>query len=401
MITVSLLAIWLLFVLLAPKRAVSSLAERLRATVQGHRVYVFAPPAELGQGFGMSGLGEGIRLTQLGLPVYLLCLWAEARGRRRRLAMPPSMTSPLPPAPKAHPPVRREYVLPPMAWRREWEATLLLRSHQASGQVLSVATPPSSELPQPSSSALTIRSLGTLQLVYAGEDLTSRLLRAPTLSFIWLFLLTHAAARPRETVHRQVLAEEAFPGIDAEQQRGRLRGRLSDLQHDLPGVLADRVKVDGDLLRLDLDTAEFDVASLRRTADDLAAGNGLLTEAGIRAIEAAIADYGGEYLPVWDEVERQTTGGRGSAGDLVRAVRTLAEDVRIQLIVRLAHHYRARRDSPQAIPLLEEVLRRRPEREDIAQFLITDYRETGQTMRARQLETTYRSEFAKTPTRTE
>src|ERR1700730_16896278 len=332
-ITVSLLAIWLLFVLLAPKLAVNSLAERLRATVQGHRVYVFAPPAELGQGFAMSGLGEGIRLTQLGLPVYLLCLWAEARGRRRRLAMPPSMKSPLPPAPKAHPPIRREYVLPPMAWRREWEATLLLRSHQASGK-----------LPQPSSSALTIRSLGTLQLVYAGEDLTSRLLRAPTLSFIWLFLLTHAAARPHETVHRQVLAEEAFPGIDSEQQRGRLRGRLSDLQHDLPTVLADRVVVDGDLLRLDLDTAEFDVTRLRHTADELAAGSGLLTDTGIKAIEAGVASYVGEYLPIWDEVERQTTSGRGSAGDLVRAVRTFTEDLHMQLLVRLARHYQARRD---------------------------------------------------------
>src|ERR1700730_12866824 len=132
-ITVSLLAIWLLFVLLAPKLAVNSLAERLRATVQGHRVYVFAPPAELGQGFAMSGLSEGIRLTQLGLPVYLLCLWAEARGRRRRLAIPPNSTSPLPSAPKAHPPIRRQYVLPPISWRREWEATLLSRRPEASG----------------------------------------------------------------------------------------------------------------------------------------------------------------------------------------------------------------------------------------------------------------------------
>src|ERR1700737_3580106 len=90
----SLLAIWLLFVLLVPKRAVNSLAERLRQTAQGHRVYVFAPPAELGRGFATGGLGEGIRLTQLGLPAYLLCLWAEARGRRRRLAMPSTATSP-------------------------------------------------------------------------------------------------------------------------------------------------------------------------------------------------------------------------------------------------------------------------------------------------------------------
>src|ERR1700694_5125447 len=132
-IMLSLLAIWLLFALLVPKRGVNSLGERLRATAQGHRVYAFAPPADLGRRFAMSDLGEGVRLIQVGLPVYLLCLWAEARGRRRRLAMPSTTTSPLPPAPKAHPPVRRQHVLPPMAWRREWEATLLSRSAQPSG----------------------------------------------------------------------------------------------------------------------------------------------------------------------------------------------------------------------------------------------------------------------------
>src|ERR1700730_17546191 len=390
----SLLAIWLLFVLLVPKRAVHSLAERIRATAQGHRVYAFAPPADLGRRFAMSGFGEGIRLIQVGLPVYLLCLWAEARGRRRRLAMPSTTTSPLPPAPKAHPPVRRQHVLPPMAWRREWEATLLSRSPDASGPA-AAAMQALAQLP-PQLFALTIRSLGNLQLLYAGEDLTARLLRAPTLCFIWLFLLTHAAARPRSPVHRQMLAEEAFPGIDPEQQRGRLRGRLSDLQHDLPGVLADRVKVDGDLLRLDVETADFDVAQLRHTADELAAGSGLLTDAGKNAIEVGIASYDGDYLPIWDEVERQTTGGRGAAGDLVRAVRTLTEDLHMQSLVRLARHYQARRDSPQAIPLLEEVLRSRPEREDVAQLLIAEYRDTGQTMRAHQLETTYRPQTAGT-----
>src|ERR1700731_4790358 len=158
-ITVSLLAIWLLFVLLAPKRGVNSLAERVCATAQGHRVNVFAPPAELGRGFAMSGLGEGIRLIQVGLPVYLLCLWAEARGRRCRLAMPPSTTSRLSPAPKAHPPVRRQYVLPPMAWRREWEATLLSRSAEGRG-LAAPATPAHAELPPQLSGPLTIRSLG-------------------------------------------------------------------------------------------------------------------------------------------------------------------------------------------------------------------------------------------------
>ena len=78
-----------------------------------------------------------------------------------------------------------------------------------------------------------------------------------------------------------------------------------------------------------------------------------------------------------------------------------AGDLQIQLLVRLARHYEARRDSPQAIPFLEEVLRRRPEREDVAQLLVADYRETGQVMRARQLEPTYRLESVQAATRTE
>jgi DNA-binding SARP family transcriptional activator len=249
---------------------------------------------------------------------------------------------------------------------------------------------------------LAIRSLGTLQLLAGNEDLTSKLVRAPTLSFIWLFLLTHAAARPGANVHRQSLAEEAFPGIDPEQQRARLRGRLSDLQHEpFPAVLAERLKIDGDLLRLEIETDEFDIARLRRTAEDVGAGRGLLTDPGVTAIQAAIADYGGEYLPIWEEVERETTSGRGSAADLVRAVRALADDFHIQLLMRLARHHQARRDDAQAIPLLEELLRRRPDREDAAQLLISAYRETGQITRARQLEMTYRPEFVATQTRSE
>ncbi len=103
---------------------------------------------------------------------------------------------------------------------------------------------------------------------------------------------------------------------------------------------------------------------LRQRMDDPGAGTGLLTEATIKATQVATADYGGEYLPVWEEVERETTSGRRSARDLVRAVRAaLAEDFHIQLLVRLTRHYQAPRDDAQAIPLLEEVLRRPPDRE--------------------------------------
>lgn len=395
MTAISLLAIWVLCVLLVPKRAVTSLPERLRATARADRNFVFGPPPRPGESFALSALGETFRLIEVGIPIYMACLWAEARGRRQRLTTPIPGGSPLPPAPKARPSARRVYRMPPIEWTREWEASLQRRASEANTAVVPVASvlEKPAEQPNTTSKRLAIRSLGTLQLMSGGTDLTARLLRAPTLSFIWLFLLTQAAARPGAKVHRQALAEEAFPGIDVEQQRARLRGRLSDLQHEpFPAVLAERIKIDGDLLWLEIETDEFDVARIRRTSEEFA-GTGLLTEVGVKAIQAAIADYGGEYLPTWEEVERQTTSGRGSAAELVRAVRALAEDCHIQLLVSLAHHHEARRDNASAIPLLEEVLRRRPDREDVAQLLAGAYRDTGQTTRARQLETTYRPEF--------
>ena len=404
MMALSLLAIWVLFVLLVPKRGVASLAERLRAAARADRLYVFGPPPQLGKRFALSALGEAIRLIEVGIPIYMCCLWAEARGRRSRSATPVVAAPPMPPAPKARPPAPRIYRMPPIEWTREWEASLQRRANEASQSTGSTGSVPEkpAEPPLVTSRRLAIRSLGTLQLLSGNQDLTSRLVRAPTLSFIWLFLLTHGAARPGAKVHRQVLAEEAFPGIDAEQQRARLRGRLSDLQREpFPIVLAERIKMDGDLLQLEIEADEFDLGRLRRTVEEFATGSGLLTETGVKAIQRAIGDYGGEYLPIWDEIERQTTSGRGSASDLVRAVRALAEDFRLQLLMRLAHHHRARHDDAEAIPLLEEVLRRRPDREDVARLAMETYRETGQITRARQLETTYRPEFVAAERRSE
>ena len=403
MTALSVLAIWMLCVLLVPKRAMASLPERLRATARADRTFVFGPPPRLGESFALSALGETFRLIELGIPIYMACLWAEARGRRQRLTTPISGASPLPPAPKARPSSRRVYRMPPIEWTREWEASLQRMANKADTPAVSVGSvlEKPAEPPHTACKRLAIRSLGTFQLMSGDTDLTARLLRAPTLSFIWLFLLTHAAARPGARVHRQALAEEAFPGIDAEQQRARLRGRLSDLQHEpFPAVLAERIKIDGDLLWLEIETDEFDVARLRGTSEEFA-GTGLLTEVGVRVIQAALADYGGEYLPIWEEVERQTTSGRGSASDPVRAVRAVAEDFHIQLMLRLARHHQARRNDGDAIPLLEEVLRRRPDREDVAQLLTSVYRETGQMTRARQMEMTYRPEFAATERRSE
>src|ERR671924_1352563 len=118
MMALSLLALWVLFVLLVPKRGVASLTQRLRATARADRIHIFGPPPHLGKSFASYALGEAIRLIEVGIPIYMWCLWAEARGRRLRLATPIASPPALPPAPKAHPPARRVYRMPPIEWTR-------------------------------------------------------------------------------------------------------------------------------------------------------------------------------------------------------------------------------------------------------------------------------------------
>jgi predicted Zn-dependent protease len=94
----------------------------------------------------------------------------------------------------------------------------------------------------------------------------------------------------------------------------------------------------------------------------------------------------GEFLPDWEDIEKETNGGRGAAAEYVRALRELAETARVELIGALAANYMARQEPKKAIPLLEQALERQPEREDLARKLRAAYMETGQHARAAELQ---------------
>jgi len=389
----TLLALWLLFELLVPKRGFTEIAGRLRQTARGNRIYLFGPPPQLGGGYLAGVASETFRLVEAGLPVYLLGLWAEAHGHRRR-GHGEMAGGPLPPpAPKTHSSRPRQYAMPPIAWRREWEASLQREEQELIQTQASTVVLPTGPSPAPLP-AVTIRTLGTFQVLEGNQDIAPELLGRPTLCFIWLYLLTHSITRPAVPVHRQLLAEETSPGIDNDQQRARLRHRLHAFQRILPGVIAERIRVEGEFVRFELTGVQLDVASLREAADEWGSGTGLLPAEGIADLEVA-ANYGAEYLPIWDDLEQQITRGRGAASELVRNVRQLVEDLHTRLLIRLAYHHYARREHARLIPLLEEVLRRRPDREDAAGLLVSAYRETGQVHRAQQLQSAYGAGFAR------
>lgn len=375
-LTLTLLAIWLIFVLLFPKRGLGTIAQRLRQTEAGDRAFVFGPPARLGNSVLALVAGELAMLVELGLPIYMLAWRAENVGRR----LPIPRTAPqLPASLKASPAKSRQYTMPPMAWRREWEAALSERVGHAQAARAPVA---------PMAAIITVRTLGTFQLVDGDNDLTSELLSHSVLCYLWLYLLSHAIVHPGAPIHRDMLADEGSPGLDREQQRARLRGRLRDLL-DLKPAITGRIEVSGEWVQFRPDGAALDVVALLGAADAWDRTVGLLPDEGVPAIEARMADYGGEYLPIWDELERRVTGGRGTGGQLVRTVRLSAEHAYGRLLLRLARHHGARRDFARAVPLWEEVVRRDPELDDVVAQLIDAYRQTGQVDQARRLNTAH------------
>jgi DNA-binding SARP family transcriptional activator len=247
------------------------------------------------------------------------------------------------------------------------------------------AEPSTSSIVEPGH--LRIRTFGRIELRQAGQDYAPELLRKKVLAFIWLYLFVRGLFEPGGRVDRGAFCEEFAPGLSPERQRKRVRDRLDDMfNRDLPKALTSRLVTDRTQLSLDLSKCSIDVLRLQELAKQCVAKHGMLT--GDLAAEASriLDETEGEFLPDWEEIEKETTGGRGAAAEYVRALRELAETARVELMGALAANYMARQDPRKAIPLLEQALERQPEREDLARKLRAAYLETGQHARAAELQ---------------
>ena len=187
---------------------------------------------------------------------------------------------------------------------------------------------------------------------------------------------------------RADLADELTPGMSPDKQRTRLRNRLSNMLNGwLPEPLAARVVVDHDeSVRLDLTHCSIDLFRLEEMAAECVAREGLLSADLVDDATAILDKSAGEFLPGWEQLEKEVNGARGAAGDLVRQLRQRAETARIDLMGALAANLIARQEPSRAIPLLEQALERQPDREDLARKLRAAYLETGQLARATELQ---------------
>jgi len=234
---------------------------------------------------------------------------------------------------------------------------------------------------------LRIRTFGRIELLQAGQDYAPELLRKKVLAFIWLYLFVRGLLEPEGRVDRGAFCEEFAPGLSPERQRKRVRDRLDDMfNRDLPQALTSRLVTDRTQLRLDLSKCSIDIVRLQALAKQCGAKHGMLTSDLVAEATRVLDETEGEFLPDWEEIEKETNGGRGAAAEYVRALRELAETARVELMAALAANYIARQESQKAIPLLEQALERQPEREDLARKLRAAYMETGQHSRAAEIQ---------------
>ena len=207
------------------------------------------------------------------------------------------------------------------------------------------------------------------------------------LAFIWLYLLVRRLHEPAGWVQRAAFAEEFSPGLSVKRQSKRLRDRVGDiLRRDLPEVLASRITVDRQAMRLDLSNCSIDLVRLQEVARLCADQKGMLTSDLVAEALRMLEETEGEFLPGWEEIEAEANGGQGAAKEYVRALREVAETARVDLMGALAANHLARQEPRKAIPLLERGLEHQPEREDLARKLIAAYMETGQRGRAADLQ---------------
>ena len=411
---------WAVLFLAVPKRALGTLAVRLRLVRSGSRLHVLGPPGIPGVSSEDASLArlrkqigaEGWRLIELGGIAWVLALAGENRGRARRqerLALwqrgpsgllwrcllgelaPDRMEAEVADlgckaAPKATRELRHHHLVPPMAWLRLGES----RPAQPTASAGLLPQPggesqePPEEPPDPTL-GIQVQTLGTLRVITAAEDLTAGLLRRPTLAFIWQYLLIRALLNSRAGVHRDALADELYPGVDPSQQRRRLSHRLYDLQKFLRPELLDAIAISDLEVGFRIERCRIDVARIFQLAQEAKRTEGLLARSQLQELSDLLAVASAEFLPDWEDLEQAVTEGRGTSGDLVRQVRQRLEEARVTLLAALGDHELAARNPGQAVLALEEAYELRPDRLDVVSKLIDALEAGGQQGRAKEL----------------
>ncbi len=310
-----------------------------------------------GDDLGFYGVAAGLGFGLVALPI-----WSVRRAAQRAAYRPPQ--SPFEAPAPLHTPIST-----PLA-----EAAVA-QSPQAPAATELVETP---KLATPR-----IRTIGRIQLLTASGDLTPSLIGKPVIGFLWLYLLARDVRTEGDRVTRGAITDEVAHGVN--DPRGRLRGYLRDLAR-LPEPFGAMVRVDDEMIGFDLGDCDADFAGLRRVAARVRQSSGRLDDGLLRDALVLLEELGdGEFLPGFEDMEKRVTQGRGVAGQVVAAVRVQIENVRADVADAVAKTLLDQGEPALAVSLLEPIVARSEERDDVARTLINALRESGQHNRAAEI----------------
>jgi len=225
-----------------------------------------------------------------------------------------------------------------------------------------------------------LRTIGPMRISTESGDLTPSLLGKPVIGFLWLYMFARSVRKPGDRLTRTALTDEVAHGVS--DPRGRLRGYLRDLTR-LPEPLGSMVTVEDEMIGFDLHGQGADVVELRRLADRIRQSNGTISDEDLPDAQRLLMEIGdGEFLAGFEEMERRVTKGRGVAGQVVSEVRAQVDTMRADLAHAVANTLLDRGQAAAAVSLLEPIVARSEDRDDLARTLVNALRETGQHGRA-------------------
>jgi len=159
----------------------------------------------------------------------------------------------------------------------------------------------------------------------------------------------------------------------------------NNARRDLPEALASRLTVDRQAMRLDLSNCSVDVVRLQEVARQCADQKGMLTSDLVAEARRMLDETDGEFLPGSDEIEAEANGGQGAAKECPRPAGGGRNGA--------GRPHRRPGDKPsfaagtaQGNPPIREGFGVPAEREDLTRKLLAAYLETGQRLRAAQLQ---------------
>jgi hypothetical protein len=210
----------------------------------------------------------------------------------------------------------------------------------------------------------------------------------PVTGFIWLRLLVASIRDPSAPLSRDELARQASPGLGRDVQLKRLRNVVAKGLREIPAALADRILVQPEVMSFRLEGCEVDAIDLLALSAE-SARRSQLSAAQAARVQRVLQACQGTFLPEFEAIEDLATDRHPTCTGLVRELRELLINKRVDLALLLADNHLGAGRPRQAIAILEPALSDRSERKDIADRLAAAYRSAGRDAEANALEARY------------